>query len=292
MNIQYEKVEINNQLPYLVRIFRKVNFEYPVHYHNREFELTATFGCSGTLIAGDTVTSFSSPDLVLTGPGLPHAWYEPVRSANSAKREVYVIHFREEILPASWLKSKDFIYFTDLFKNAMGGLQFSGKILHRVLPMIRNLCEGQSVENFTGIIEILNLLARSDEKQTLSEKRPSYFNKYKDRFAKVHEYILNHFREEIRLPEVAKVAELSNSAFSHYFRKHSLMNFSDFIIDLRLNHAAMLLGSGDKPVTTIAFESGFNSISNFNNQFSRKYDMSPGEFRKKRSFQKPEKSLI
>jgi AraC-like DNA-binding protein len=41
-----------------------------------------------------------------------------------------------------------------------------------------------------------------------------------------------------------------------------------------------LLADGDKPVTDVCFESGFNNISNFNRRFQQLKGMTPSHYRR------------
>lgn len=282
MKIVPELVNFDNNLPYLVRIFKNVDFDYPVHYHNTEYEITFTRGCEGTLVAGSRITTFKDYDLVMTGPGLPHAWYEPVGVKKLKNRSVTVIHFNIDIFPGEFLESKEFNRLKKLLQNSMKGIQFSYQASKKIARNFQKLHEGQSITNYSVIIEILILLSLVKDKEILSESE--LVNNFKDeddeRFRNIHSYIIENYRSDIRLADVAIIASLSESAFSHYFKKRTLKSFSEFIIDLRLSHAGYLLAKTGKSITEIAYLSGFNSISNFNNLFRRKNRLKPHDFRK------------
>jgi AraC-like DNA-binding protein len=131
------------------------------------------------------------------------------------------------------------------------------------------------------LINILRVLSLEKDYKILSGTEMPVSDTMEDeRFLAVHSYILKNFTSDIKLARVAEIANLSDSAFSHYFKKRTLKSFSEFIIDLRLNQVSHLLLRTQKPITEIAFLSGFNSISNFNSLFKRKTGMTPHEFRK------------
>ena len=56
--------------------------------------------------------------------------------------------------------------------------------------------------------------------------------------------------------------------------------FVNYVNELRLTRAAMLLTTTDTPVIEIAGLSGFNNISNFNRAFKMYYDTTPSKYRK------------
>ena len=62
--------------------------------------------------------------------------------------------------------------------------------------------------------------------------------------------------------------------------------FVNYLNELRLTRAAMLLTTTDTPVIEIAGMSGFNNISNFNRAFKMYYETTPSKYRRaeKQSF--------
>ena len=63
------------------------------------------------------------------------------------------------------------------------------------------------------------------------------------------------------------------------FRKYLSVTPVSYINARKLNYAANLLQHSDKEIIDIAFESGFQSISNFYHLFKREYKMSPLKYK-------------
>ena len=99
------------------------------------------------------------------------------------------------------------------------------------------------------------------------------------RIEKVMEYINNHFDKTITLAEVAKIAAMSEVAFSRFFRMRTGNTFIDTLNDIRLGHASRMLIETTNSVTEIAYKCGFNNISNFNRIFKKRKNCTPKEFR-------------
>jgi AraC-type DNA-binding domain-containing proteins len=72
---------------------------------------------------------------------------------------------------------------------------------------------------------------------------------------------------------------MSPVSFSRFFKLRTGKNLSDYIIDIRLGHAARLLVDSTDTISEICYECGFNNISNFNRIFKKKKSMTPKEFR-------------
>lgn len=93
------------------------------------------------------------------------------------------------------------------------------------------------------------------------------------------EYIAEHFTEDISLAEIAKYSYVSAFHFSRIFKTFTSWSPHQFLLSIRLKHAAMLLKNTMLPVADIAFSSGFNSIEYFTAAFRHQYKSSPSGFR-------------
>ena len=94
------------------------------------------------------------------------------------------------------------------------------------------------------------------------------------------EYILNHFRDDISLMEIAAWCHVSPFHFSRIFKKFTKEAPHQFLLNIRLNQAEITLLNTELPVADIAYTSGFNSVEYFTSAFRRKYKSPPASFRK------------
>src|SRR6185503_19416790 len=93
------------------------------------------------------------------------------------------------------------------------------------------------------------------------------------------EYINNNFTSDISLTEIAEYSYVSLFHFSRIFKTFTSSSPHQFLLAIRLQHAAMLLRNSSMPVSDIAFTSGFNSIEYFTAAFRQKYNCPPSKFR-------------
>lgn len=56
-------------------------------------------------------------------------------------------------------------------------------------------------------------------------------------------------------------------------------NFNQFLNHYRLAEASKLLKQSDAPVSTIAYEVGYSTLSSFNSLFKSQFGMTPTEYR-------------
>jgi len=97
---------------------------------------------------------------------------------------------------------------------------------------------------------------------------------------RVTNYIDEHYTEGISLDEVAGQTGISRYYVSHLFKELMNTTFVGYVNELRLNRAAMLLVTTDRPIIEIASISGFNNLSNFNRAFKMHFGKTPSAYRK------------
>ncbi|MBQ1236953.1 MAG: helix-turn-helix domain-containing protein [Oscillospiraceae bacterium] len=97
-------------------------------------------------------------------------------------------------------------------------------------------------------------------------------------------FVLQQIRQDYALPvtveEMAGRCGLSTSHFMRWFRQMTGSSFVSYLNEYRLSEAAQLLRGSDKKILTVANETGFDSLSNFNRQFRQRYGVTPREYRK------------
>lgn len=105
-------------------------------------------------------------------------------------------------------------------------------------------------------------------------------NSYEDCVQIVKEYISENLNENLTVAKLAEIVNMSSSHFSRIFKRQTGFSPYDYILISRLNRAKYLLQVTDMTVASIAYETGFNSESNFIFFFTENEGISPGKFRK------------
>jgi|UniRef100_UPI003FD8A60E AraC family transcriptional regulator len=103
---------------------------------------------------------------------------------------------------------------------------------------------------------------------------------YEDSIQTVKEYITENLNENLTVGALAEIVNMSSSHFSRVFKQQTGFSPYDYILISRLNRAKYLLQVTDMTVSSIAYEIGFNSESNFIYFFTENEGISPGKFRK------------
>lgn len=116
--------------------------------------------------------------------------------------------------------------------------------------------------------------------EELSAPQPHSAAAVPSKIARAARLIRERHREELSLADIAVSVELSRERLSRLFHETLGITFSEYLTQVRLASARQLLSEGDTPITEVAFESGFQSLSQFNRNFAKHEGRSPSEFRK------------
>ena len=100
------------------------------------------------------------------------------------------------------------------------------------------------------------------------------------RIDRVCTYLNQYYNHNLRLENVAAVANMSTTAFCRFFKTSTGKSFIRYLNELRIGHACKLLIESELTISEICFEVGFNNVSNFNRRFYERHIMSPKEYRK------------
>lgn len=96
---------------------------------------------------------------------------------------------------------------------------------------------------------------------------------------KAREYIAQHKMEPLSLSAVAKAAGASVFHFCKVFHKTTGLKFTDYVARVRLEEARTQLLNPNRRISEIAYDVGFQSLTQFNRMFKRVFGQSPSEFR-------------
>ena len=89
------------------------------------------------------------------------------------------------------------------------------------------------------------------------------------------QWIRNNFRDQLRVDSLAEMAAMSVSAFHRHFKAATAMSPLQFQKQIRLLQARMLLIAGAPTASSVAFDVGYESASQFSREYSRFFGLPP-----------------
>ena len=96
---------------------------------------------------------------------------------------------------------------------------------------------------------------------------------------KARQYIEQHKMEPLSLAAVAQASGASVFHFCKVFKKTTGLKFTDYVARVRLEDAKTQLLNPSRRISEVAYDVGFQSLTQFNRMFKRVFGVSPTEFR-------------
>lgn len=252
-----------------------------LHYHP-EFELDIIKQSTGIRFIGDSIERFEPGDIVLIGRDLPHLWQNDniyFQADSQRIAEAVVIHFGDSFV--SGLQSMPEM--TDIFnilQVARLGISFTGEANKSIMEKVEVMRSSSGYARVITLIDILADLSAHNNYKILSS--PGFLNSYKEvhvtRMEPVYNYVMNNFKQDIKLETVAQLANMNPASFSRYFSNYHKKTFTRFLNQIRIGYSCRLLMENKMNIASVCYESGFNNISNFNRIFKEIKKMTPSEY--------------
>ena len=233
----------------------------PLHNHIfTEIELIAEGSCTQN-INGHTVPC-KTGSLLLMFPHDVHGF-----TNFTADTRIHSLCFADDVLPRELLDllySKNAALYAELTGTTFDDIR---RCFEKLLQESKNprLCGNLLMKN--SIAEIVISLLRQSSDIPFSSSAPA--------LRAALPYIRENFKEPLSLNTVAKWVHLSPQYFCKLFKSNFNISFHEYLRNMRLDYAMMLLTTTEMNVTEVCLESGFRSFSNFTKVFRDRYDILP-----------------
>lgn len=262
-------------------------FRGSLHRHSHA-ELTWIERGHGLRWVGDSVEPFGDGDLVLLGSELAHVWLTQETGAATSCAAT-VLQF-----PVNWAAATglpELLTLDGLMPRASHGLAVEGDARREVQTLMSRLANADAPRRVALLIETLALLcelqrAQSRDLRSLSVVAPDGGPDdegqilRRQRTDRMLGWIHGHLAEPLRVADAARIVGVSPAAFARFFRREMGKSFIDFVNDARCSLAALQLLQGRASIAEIALACGFPTLSNFGDQFRRRYGVAPRTYRR------------
>jgi len=246
------------------------------HFHP-EMELTLVTRGEGRRFVGDHLAAFDAIDLVLIGSNLPHYWTGLTGSSGCC------IQFSIDPTQPMW-QLHELAHAQRLHNQSQYGLQLHGPVVDHIADLMHTMMQAGPIERLAQFVSILSAIESADaaEVQQLSQTKFALdeHDHHVGAISQAVQSILRHLHEPIQMDDLLTLTHMSKSTFCRQFKRHTGRSFAAFVKEVRIDHARRLLADTDRPITQIAFDSGYRNLSHFNRQFREVCDMRPRDYRK------------
>ena len=245
------------------------DFQIPIHFH-RNLEFVIALEGEGVLSINKKEYPLKPKECALILPyqfhGLEvpenaHIWITTF-SQHYVKAFLSSISGKRPIHPVFQLSDTTEAFLIKQLLNPAGGNKIFSELDKETELMVK-ACFYAVCSEFTQKVE---LISGSKEAEAIS--------------VDILQYISTNFRENISLRTAAKELGYNYQYLSRIFNQTVGINFKTILNQYRFEYAMQLLRETDKSITTVAFESGFQSLRTFNRVSYEMFNTSPNKLRK------------
>jgi len=257
---------------------------YSLLHQHEELQISFIKQGEGSLLVGDSISSYKTGDFVILGGNLPHVFKS--QESAEATSHMLTVFFTKESFGIDFFKTEELKTLTSFFEKAANGFKITAPPTS-LIELFEQLKSASKLDRFIYFIRLLKLLNEAPYESLssfVSEKK--YTDTEGNRMSAVIQYTLTNFTKKISLHEIAREAAMTPNAFCKYFKKRTRKTYVEFLTELRIDTATQLLKDNvEMSIAEIAEESGFSNISNFNRKFKELKKIRPLEYRKQHASQ-------
>jgi len=251
--------------------------ELPTYHQHDGYQLVYMINGQASFMVDDEIFKLTKGNLFYLSANLPHA----IVSVGK-KPEAIVIQFKDDILPKNFSEIPEFKFVNVLMKKGVGGLAF------REIPsnMLESLAYAAGISKVSSLLYTLDYLGRNIASAELLSKRT--FNKisegelsekYTTVSALAHQYLMEHYRDDIKLSDIADFCHQQEAALCRTYKRETGMTLFQHLQFIRIESACTMLRNTSLTIAQVAYSCGFNTPSTFNRLFMAKMGMTPRAYR-------------
>ncbi len=277
-----------------IRLFKEPDQSFIVYHekkpfspwhHHPEYELVLIKKGKGRRMVGDHIAHFKDNDLVLVGPNTPHEWQcdkEFFLTNGEFTGEGIVIQFTHDFLGEKFFNIHENKALRLFLAGSSRGYEIYGQSKSQIVSLMHKMIKMSDTDRFYSLFSIFKIFSSTTEFNVLSSPifRESFWLKDNEPMQKALQYIIQNFQKQIQVNDLLKITNMSYSSFCNSFKYSYRMPFKEYLLNVRIGYACRLLMDAAKSISEIAYDSGFENLSNFNRQFRKIKGTTPSQFQK------------
>lgn len=262
----------------------KQNHFYDLFHFHPEHQITLIIKGEGSFTIGESSGKFEKGNMFVIGSNVPHVFRSgrEFYENNKLISHSLSIFFKEDSFGAGFFNMPETKHIGRMFSEFNRGIKIKSD--KNCTKYFLNVFDIEGLERIKKFLDLMNEISTCGGVEFLSrEKGIIKSNEQSDRrLNEVFNFVLNNYKNGIKLKTISGIANLSEPAFCRYFKKRTRKTFFDFLNELRISEACKLLLNKDVSISEAAFEVGFNNISNFNRKFKSVLGVTPTEYSKRK----------
>ena len=281
MEFQHELIIPNEGLPFKVFLFEGGNGNYvrEKHWHT-SIEIFAVMEGHLEFFMNKEEYPLKAGEQLIINSNEIHS----IHAAERNKTVVLQIPLKQF---ENYFTAQRFIRFRSQDAEADGKLASLIKKLYKVYTARDT---GYEFGTMSLFYEIMYMLVKNYRLTEAHEKEIRHSRKL-DTLSKITTYMREHYKEDLKLSDLAATFGYSDAYLSRMFQKYAKINYKTYLQDIRMAYAYRDLMNTDRTISQIALDNGFCSSRGFSGEFQKRYGILPSEMRRQEN-QKGQKNAI
>ncbi|MEI6276062.1 MAG: AraC family transcriptional regulator [Prolixibacteraceae bacterium] len=284
MTARYQQIPLKEDESFSIGIFQDNQEKSTWHYHNN-FEISFITEGSGKRIVADSIEEFQPGDLVFIGSSLPHVWIADKEQKFLSDRtlEMVFLQFSSNIFFPQLLALPEFKNVKMALEMSERGIQVVGQTLNEVSEIMLQLPYLKGFDRINNFFRLMDIIGKSDSNINLASDdfMRKQFKPANRRIAQIHDYLMNHYREEVDLNQLAGLVSMAEGSLCRFFKMNVGSSVFEYLNRIKVEFACKLLMDPEMGIVDVCLDSGFNNLSHFNKQFRKNTGVTPSEYRKR-----------
>ncbi len=254
---------------------------YPYLHRHKEAQLIWIREGKGTLLVDNQMHPFTKNDVFLIGPNQPHLFKsnpEYFAADSGLNIQAVMLFFNPSGKLQSFLELPEMQVIKSYLNFAKAGVRLPASQIDLVMQKMITVQSAKHHDLMIQFLELLDILAKLQHNSVvLAARGPSLFSESEGiRIGHIYNFLMQHYDRNVKLEEAAEEAHMTPQAFCRYFKKHTRQTFVSFLNEIRVNEACKKLTSGNyENISVVAYNCGFNSLTNFNRVFKTIMKVAP-----------------
>ena len=284
--INFFELQMDPLFPVDYREYEQMLSDSDIYHFHNVLEIGLCLSGNGIFHVEDRDYRFNAGDVSFVLKGEPHVAQSP---DDSPSQWVYIGVDVERLFSSIDISLDPHIsrlfYFNSSVPNIISRKEYGD--VSELMKMIVEEMQRQKQDYQAVVKSLLWVLflkiARINAEKDVREIKEGSDKQYQ-MIAPALTHICHNYGEEITIEQLASLCFLSPTHFRRVFREVMNLTPYEYLSQIRIRMAAVMLKSTELPVMQIVFQTGHNSATSFDRNFKKLYHMTPSEYRRRAQF--------
>lgn len=255
---------------------KKAGYVMPSHHCHPYFELFYIESGACRFFIENNMHDMHSGDFMLIPPQVLH--YTRY-SFGDCKRNI--VFFREDDV---WESVKQLLPQQTDFFSEMRIFQVPEAHREQIAALLLRMIKEEKIGDKRSSLMLQTLLQElfllCSRACRFPQDMPVHIHTTDQQIVQAAQFISSHYPESITMADIAQAAGYSPNYLSRKFREAAGIGVHEYLVFIRLQHAALELITTDDSITEIALRCGFSDSNYFKDAFKKRYGVTPRAYRK------------